>query len=91
MTTGPADVIYAGLVTRAIAITIDALLINAAAFAVTGAVFLLESLFSIPHKHNKAVAVHRHRCVRDLAGQLLRRVLDDHGSDPRQPGHADSG
>lgn len=53
----PADVEYAGLVTRAIAITIDALLINAAALAVTGAVFLLESLFSIPQKHNKAVAV----------------------------------
>lgn len=60
MTTQPAeppDVEYAGLVTRAIAIVIDALLINAAAIAVTGAVLLLESLFSVSHKHNKLMAV----------------------------------
>jgi uncharacterized RDD family membrane protein YckC len=48
---------YAGLVTRAIAITIDALLINVAALAVTGAVLMLESLFSISHKHNKLAAL----------------------------------
>jgi uncharacterized RDD family membrane protein YckC len=54
----PAEgVVYAGLVTRAIAITIDALLINVAALAVTGAVLMLESLFSVSHKHNKLVAV----------------------------------
>jgi uncharacterized RDD family membrane protein YckC len=53
----PADgVVYAGLVTRAIAITVDALLINAAALAVTGAVLMLESLFSVSHKHNKLAA-----------------------------------
>jgi uncharacterized RDD family membrane protein YckC len=41
----PEQVAYAGLVTRAIAIVIDALLIDAAALAVTGAVLLLESIF----------------------------------------------
>lgn len=45
-------VVYAGLVTRAIAIVIDALLINAAALSVTGAVLLVESLFNVTHRHN---------------------------------------
>jgi uncharacterized RDD family membrane protein YckC len=47
---------YAGLVTRAIAITIDALLIDAAALAVTGAVLLLESIFG-PSRNHHVLAV----------------------------------
>lgn len=43
---------YAGLVTRAIAIVVDAVLINAAAFAVAGAVLLVESVFAPWPKHH---------------------------------------
>ncbi len=45
-------VAYAGLVTRAIALVIDALLINAVALSVTGAVLLVESLFKVTSRHN---------------------------------------
>src|SRR5947209_8573240 len=45
-------VAYAGLVTRAIAIVIDALLIDAAALTVTGAVLLVESVFNASHRHH---------------------------------------
>jgi uncharacterized RDD family membrane protein YckC len=48
----PGPVAYAGLVTRAIAIVIDALLIDAAALSVTGAVMLLESLFGPSRNHH---------------------------------------
>jgi uncharacterized RDD family membrane protein YckC len=49
---------YAGLVTRAIAIVADALLIDAVALVVTGAVLLLESVFSVSNRHHAlAVAV----------------------------------
>jgi uncharacterized RDD family membrane protein YckC len=49
---------YAGLVTRAIAIVVDALLIDAAALVVTGAVLLLESVFSVSNRHHSlAVAI----------------------------------
>jgi len=49
---------YAGLVTRAIAILIDAVLIDAAALLVTGAVLLVESVFAHSHRHHTlAVAV----------------------------------
>jgi uncharacterized RDD family membrane protein YckC len=49
---------YAGLVTRAIAIVADALLIDAAALVVTGAVLLLESVFGVSNRHHTvAVAV----------------------------------
>lgn len=47
---------YVGLVTRAIAIVIDALLIDVVALAVTGAALLISSVFSITNKHH-AVAV----------------------------------
>ncbi|MGA9856753.1 MAG: RDD family protein [Solirubrobacteraceae bacterium] len=43
---------YGGMVTRAIAIVIDALLINAAAIAVSGAVLLLRSIFKFPNGHH---------------------------------------
>lgn len=43
---------YAGLVTRAIAIVVDAVLIDGAAFAVTGAVLLVESVFAPWPKHH---------------------------------------
>jgi uncharacterized RDD family membrane protein YckC len=52
----PGQVVYAGLVTRAIAIVIDALLIDAAAIAVTGAVLLLESVFG-PSSNHHALAI----------------------------------
>jgi len=45
-------VAYAGLVTRAIAIVIDTLLIDAAALVVTGAVLLVESVFNVSHRHH---------------------------------------
>ncbi len=50
----PGPITYAGLVTRAIAIVIDTLLIDAAALAAAGAVGLLKSLFEpsyrqLPH------------------------------------------
>ena len=45
-------VVYSGLVTRAIAIVIDAVLINAVALAVTGAVLLLESTFGVSRGHH---------------------------------------
>jgi uncharacterized RDD family membrane protein YckC len=48
----PGPVAYAGLVTRAIGIVIDALLIDAAALAVTGAVLLLESVFGPSRNHH---------------------------------------
>jgi uncharacterized RDD family membrane protein YckC len=49
---------YAGLVTRAIAIMVDAVLINAAALAVSGAVLLLKSIFAPSSKHHTlAIAV----------------------------------
>jgi uncharacterized RDD family membrane protein YckC len=50
--TRTSGVSYAGLVTRAIAIVIDALLINAAALAVTGAVLLVQSVFAVSHRHH---------------------------------------
>jgi uncharacterized RDD family membrane protein YckC len=43
----PAPVMYAGLVTRTIAIVIDALLIDAVALSATGAVLLLQSVFGL--------------------------------------------
>ncbi len=46
------EVAYAGLVTRAIAIVIDAVVINVVAIAVTGAVLLVESLFSVTSRHS---------------------------------------
>ncbi len=48
----PGPVMYAGLVTRTIAIVIDALLIDAAALAATGAVLLLESVFGHARVHH---------------------------------------
>lgn len=48
---------YAGLVTRAIAIVVDAVLINAAAFAVTGAVLLVESVFAPWPKHHTVAVI----------------------------------
>lgn len=49
---GPPGVEYSGLVTRAIAIVIDAVVIDAVAFVVTGAVLLIESVFKISSKHH---------------------------------------
>ncbi len=57
---GPLDgpgTAYAGLVTRTIAFALDALLIDAAALAVTGAVLLVFSVLSVSSKHHAAVAV----------------------------------
>jgi uncharacterized RDD family membrane protein YckC len=49
---------YVGLVTRLIAITVDALVIDVTALAVSGAVLLVLSLFSITaHNHPIAIAV----------------------------------
>jgi uncharacterized RDD family membrane protein YckC len=49
---------YGGLVTRAVAIVIDAVLINAAALGVSGAVLLVESIFASSTKHHSlAIAV----------------------------------
>lgn len=51
-------VAYGGLITRAIAFVIDALLIDAAALSVTGAVLLLQSVFAVSGKfHTLAIAV----------------------------------
>ena len=50
----PDPVIYAGLVTRAIAIVIDTLLIDAASLAVAGAVALLKSVFAPSHSFRTA-------------------------------------
>jgi uncharacterized RDD family membrane protein YckC len=52
-----ADVEYAGLVTRAIAIVADALLIDAAALIVTGAVLLLESVLRVSNRHHNLAVV----------------------------------
>jgi uncharacterized RDD family membrane protein YckC len=52
MTTGVAAPRYAGLVTRAIAIVIDTLLIDGAALVVTGAALLLESVFAPSRNHH---------------------------------------
>ncbi len=49
---GPPGVEYSGLVTRAIAIVIDAVLIDVVSFAVAGAVLLVESVFKISGKHH---------------------------------------
>jgi uncharacterized RDD family membrane protein YckC len=46
---------YAGLVTRAVAIVIDALVIDAVALVVTGAVALIKSLFALPGSHQALV------------------------------------
>jgi uncharacterized RDD family membrane protein YckC len=48
---------YAGLVTRAIAIVLDALVIDLVALVVTGAVLLVLSVFSISHKHHALYGV----------------------------------
>jgi uncharacterized RDD family membrane protein YckC len=50
----PAPVTYAGLATRAIAIVIDTLLIDAASLAVAGAVALLKSVFAPSHSFRTA-------------------------------------
>lgn len=49
------DTQYAGLVTRAVAIVIDALVIDAVALVVTGAVALIKSVFAIPGSHKALV------------------------------------
>lgn len=49
---GPPGVEYSGLVTRAIAIVIDAVLIDVVSFAVAGAVLLVESVFKVSGKHH---------------------------------------
>ena len=51
------DTEYAGVVTRTIALALDALLIDAAALAVSGAVLLVMSVFSISGKHNTILVV----------------------------------
>lgn len=48
---------YAGLVTRAIAIVVDTLVIDLVALVVTGAVLLVVSVFSISHRHHGLYAV----------------------------------
>ncbi len=53
----PGPITYAGLVTRAIAIVIDTLLIDAAALAAAGAVGLLKSLFEPSHNFRTAAIV----------------------------------
>ncbi|HEY1568656.1 MAG TPA: RDD family protein [Solirubrobacteraceae bacterium] len=53
----PGPAAYGGLVTRTIAIVIDALLIDAAALAAVGAVLLLESVFGRWHSHNALAIV----------------------------------
>jgi uncharacterized RDD family membrane protein YckC len=50
-------VAYVGLVTRAIAIVVDAVLIDMAALTVTGALLLVESVFFPSRKHHAAVQV----------------------------------
>lgn len=49
MTPEDTSVVYAGLVTRAIALVIDALVICGVTLAVSGAVLLVKSVFSIGH------------------------------------------
>ena len=46
---------YVGLVTRAIAIVIDAVVINVVALVVTGAVLVVRSVFSLTGKHHGTV------------------------------------
>lgn len=53
---GEAD-IYAGVVTRAIAMVLDILVIGAAALAVAGAVALVFAVFALSNKHHAVVAV----------------------------------
>lgn len=53
----PGPITYAGLVTRAIAIVIDTLLIDAAALAAAGAVGLLKSVFEPSHSFRAAAIV----------------------------------
>jgi uncharacterized RDD family membrane protein YckC len=53
----PGPTVYAGLVTRAIAIVIDSLLIDAAALAVAGAVQLLKSVFAPSHSYRTVAIV----------------------------------
>jgi uncharacterized RDD family membrane protein YckC len=53
----PGAIIYSGLVTRTIAIVIDALLIDAAALAVAGAVALLKSVFAPSHSFRTAAII----------------------------------
>jgi uncharacterized RDD family membrane protein YckC len=49
---GEAAVTYAGLVTRAIAIVLDVLLLDVAALAVAGAVLLIFAVFAVSSKHH---------------------------------------
>jgi uncharacterized RDD family membrane protein YckC len=51
------DLVYAGVVTRTIALTLDAVLIDAAALVVAGAVLLVTSVFSVSGKHDRPVLV----------------------------------
>jgi uncharacterized RDD family membrane protein YckC len=48
---------YAGLVTRAIAIVLDAVIVNVVALAVTGAVLVVRSVFSVTGKHHDVAVV----------------------------------
>jgi uncharacterized RDD family membrane protein YckC len=50
-------IVYVGLVTRALAIVVDALVIDVVALAATGAVLVVRSVFSITGKHHKVDAV----------------------------------
>jgi uncharacterized RDD family membrane protein YckC len=50
-------IVYVGLVTRAIAIALDALVIDVVALAVTGAVLVVRSVFGITGKHHKVDAI----------------------------------
>jgi uncharacterized RDD family membrane protein YckC len=50
----PQTDVYAGVVTRAIAIVLDMLLIYAAALAVTGAVLLIFAVFAVTSNHDAA-------------------------------------
>lgn len=50
-------IVYVGLVTRALAIVLDAVVINVIALAATGAVLIVRSVFSITGKHHKLDAV----------------------------------
>lgn len=52
-----AGTVYVGLVTRAIALALDVLLIDIVALAVTGAVLVVRSVFSITGKHHKVDAI----------------------------------
>jgi uncharacterized RDD family membrane protein YckC len=52
-----APIVYVGLVTRALAIVLDALVIDVVALAATGAVLVVRSVFSITGKHHKVDAV----------------------------------